>query len=141
MNKKFAWILVTAFILLGLLLVPLGQAVQSQGGVTGFSNLRITNFYRAVPRTAITVTNGGTVNPTGTYQQLTSATAVGMSGDNLTTKPAGTVLFLVNVGAQTITITETANIKSAGNIVLGTLDTAMLVSDGTDWYQTGLSNN
>lgn len=141
MNRRAMWIANIVLILAGLLFVPVGQMVQAQGGVTGFSNLRITNFYRAVPRTAITVTNNGTINPTGTYQTLTAAGAVGTSGDNLTIKPAGTVLILVNTGANTITITETANIKSAGNLALGTLDTATLVSDGTDWYQIAASNN
>lgn len=124
-------------LLAALLFAPLGQ-VLGQGGVTGFANLRVTNFYRAQPRTAITVTNGGTLNPTGTYQRITAAGAVGQS---LAAKPAGTVLILVNVGAQTITFTETATLISAGNIVLGATDSATLISDGTNWTQIAASNN
>lgn len=139
MKKLIIWNIIT-LLLLATLVLPLSQ-VFGQGGVTGFSNLRITNFYRAVPRTAITVTDNSVIAVTGTYQQLTAAGAVGTSGDNLTIKPAGTILILVNSGAQTITITETANIKSAGNIALGTLDSATLVSNGTDWYQVAASNN
>lgn len=133
-------ILITLAILLGLAFVPI-QQLMAQGGVTGFSSLRVSAFYRAVPRTAITVTDNATINPTGTYTRLTAAAAVGTSGDNLTVEPAGTIITLVNVGAQTITITETANIKSAGNLALGTLDTATLISDGADWYQIAASNN
>lgn len=136
MKRIFAWVAIAALLLV--LAVP---PLFAQGGVTGFANLRITNFYRSQPRTAITVTNNATINATGTYQRLTAASAVGTSGDNLTVKPAGTILILVNSGAQTITITETANIKSAGNIALGTLDSATLVSDGSDWYQVAGSNN
>lgn len=127
--------------LLAVLILPTLFPSQAQGGVTGFANLRITNFYRAQPRTAITMTQDKVLNATGTYTRLTAASAVSTSGDSITVKPAGTLLIIVNVGAQTITITETANIKSAGNIALGALDSATLVSDGSDWYQIAASNN
>lgn len=143
-RKKVPWmwtLVLSSFILICLLAPYFSRGAEAQGGVTGFANLRITNFYRAAPRAAITVADNGTINSTGTYQKLTAAAAVGTSGDNLTIKPAGSVLILVNVGAQTITITETANMKSAGNIALGTLDSATLLSDGADWYQIAASNN
>lgn len=114
------------------------QALHAQGGVTGFANLRISNFYRAAPRTAITLTNGGTLNATGTYQRITAAGAVGAS---IATKPAGTLLILVNTGSNTITFTETATLISAGNIALGAGDSATLISDGTNWTQISGSNN
>lgn len=139
-KRTFLWV-VTFILFLGLMAIPLGSILSAQGGVTGFANLRVTNFYRAQPRTALTVTNGGAIDATGTYQRLTAAAAVGTSGDAVVVEPAGTILILVNSGAQTITITETANIKSAGNIVLGTLDSATLVSDGSDWWQIAASNN
>lgn len=144
MRSKFLrmiYALILPLLLTAALLAGTPLQIGAQGGVTGFANLRITNFYRAQPRTAITVTMNGTINATGTYQRLTAAGAVSVSGDNVTTKPAGTVLILVNSGAQTITITETANIKSAGNIALGALDSATLVSDGADWFQIASSNN
>lgn len=112
--------------------------VQAQGGVTGYANLRISNFYRAQPRAAITVGNGATVNATGTYQRLTAAGGVGAS---LAIKPAGTLLVLVNVGSNTITFTETGTLISAGNIALGQNDSATLISDGTNWFQIAASNN
>lgn len=115
--------------------------VIAQGGVTGFANLRISNFYRAQPRASITITNGATLNATGTFQRITSVGAAGTSGAAITVKPAGTILILLNVGANTITFTETGTLKSAGNIALGALDSAALVSDGTNWYQWAASNN
>lgn len=121
--------------------VLVGAPLQAQSDVTTFNSVMANNFWRALPRSAITVTDNGTINATGTHQRLTAAGAVGTSGDNLAIKPAGSILVLVNTGSNTITITETANIKSAGNIVLGALDTATLVSDGVDWYQISGSNN
>ena len=115
--------------------------IQGQGGVTGFANVRVTNFYRAQPRTTQTVVNDYVINPTGTYTRLTSAEAVATSGGTITVEPAGTLLVLVNVGSNSITITETGTLKSAGNIALGALDSATLLSDGTNWYQIGASNN
>lgn len=115
--------------------------VQAQGGVTGFANLRISNFYRSAPRTAITLTNNATLNATGTFQLITAAAAIGTSGANITVKPAGTELILLNTGSNTITFTETGTLKSAGNIALGALDSATLRSDGTNWYQVAASNN
>lgn len=117
------------------------QVLSAQNGVTGFANLRIANFYRAQPRTAITLVSDATLNATGTLQRITSAGAVGTSGANITIKPAGTILILLNTGSNTITFTETGILKSAGNIALGTLDSATLVSDGTNWYQIAGSNN
>lgn len=117
--------------------------IQGQGGVTTFSNLRVTNFYRAQVRPVLLVSMNGSINATGTYQVISGTTgaAVSISGNNLITKPAGTFLTLINTGSQNIVITETANMKSAGNVTLGTLDTAQFVSDGSDWYQVGKSDN
>jgi hypothetical protein len=119
------------------------EPVQAQGGVTVFANLRVSNFFRAQKRSTVLVSMNGSINPTGTYQPIsaTVGSAVSVSGDNLTVKPAGTVLTLVNTGGQTITITETTNMKSAGNVALGTLDSATFISDGSDWYQIAASNN
>jgi hypothetical protein len=114
---------------------------SAQGGVTGFSSLRILAFYRAVPRPAITMTQDATLNPTGTYQRLTAAGAVSTSGASIVVEPAGSLVILVNVGSNTITFTETGTLISAGNIALGAGDSATLVSDGTNWTQIAASNN
>lgn len=143
MIKKIVLSLSIIAIMLSLFFGGLGmlQPTQAQGGVTTFNNLNVINSYRANKRANITVTQDMTVTVTGTYQPLTSAGAVSFSGDRLLIRPEGTILVLVNVGSNTITITETANIKSAGNIALGALDTATLISDGADWYQLSGSNN
>lgn len=117
--------------------------VAAQGGVTGFANLRISNFYRAQQRPILLVSMNGTLNPTGTNQVIsaTVGSAVATSGANITVKPRDTLLILRNVGAQTITFTETGTLVSAGNVALGALDSAMFVSDGTKWHQIAASNN
>ena len=122
------------------LFVPM-QPSFAQGGVTGFANLRISNFYRAQPRTTITMTQDKVLDTTGTFTRLTAAGAVSTSGASIEVEPAGTLLILVNIGSNTITFTETGTLKSAGNIALGALDSATLLSDGTNWYQISASNN
>lgn len=126
-----------------LLLALFAVSVGAQGGVAGYANMRITNFYRAAPRPTLLVGMNGTINATGTYQPIsgTTGSSVSVSGDNLTVKPAGTWLTLVNVGGQNIVITETTNMKSAGNLTLGALDSATFLSNGSDWFQISASNN
>lgn len=144
MNKVKLWLIGFIFILFSLfgtlLLTPV-QETQAQGGVTGFSSIRLTNFLRLLPRTSLAVTNNGTINATGSFQRIHSATAVGTAGTNIVVEPAGTVLTLINVGANTITITETGVFTSAGNIALGAGDAATLYSNGAAWIQVGASNN
>lgn len=142
MNRTKGFILLNliGLLVIAMLTLPIAD-IFGQGGVTVFSNLRITNFYRAQPRTALVVTNGGTINATGTLQRLTSAAAVGTAGTAITIKPSGTLLTLVNVGANTIVITETGVFTSAGNITLGPGDATTLYSNGAAWTQLSFNNN
>lgn len=95
----------------------------------------------ASPQTTLTVTMNGWITPTGTLQLVSAAGAVSLSGGHLAPGTAGDVLVLLNVGAQTITISETTGLISAGNIALGTLDSATLVWRLANWYQVAASNN
>lgn len=137
--------LVTVLLFVGLLVPTVYEPVPAfaQGGVTVFSNLRVSNFFRLQKRTTINVSMNGTLNPTGSYQVISASvgSAVSLSGASITVKPAGSILVLVNGGAQTITFTETGTLRSAGNIALGQYDSATLLSDGTNYYQIGASNN
>lgn len=141
MKRQTIFVLLANVIALIMLASILIEPSDAQGGVTSFSTVRIANFFRAQPRTALVVTNGGTINSTGTYQRLTSAGNVGTEGTRVTIKAAGTILTLVNVGANTITLTETGVFTSAGNIALGPGDSATLYSNGAAWTQVGGSNN
>lgn len=147
MNKRLiaallAWTGLLTLVLVAMLLFATPQASQAQTGVTAFGTVRVGAFYRAYPRTAITVTMNGWLTPTGTYQRIRNESgAVSTSGAKIAVKQAGTILTLVNVGANTITFTETGTLVSAGNIALGANDSATLISDGTNWTQIGASNN
>lgn len=93
------------------------------------------------PRTGITLTMNGWLTPTGSLTLVQSGGAVSISGGRIAPGTAGDVLVLLNVGSQTITFTETTGLVSAGNIALGTLDSATLVYRGSNWYQIAASNN
>lgn len=137
-----AWTGLLTVLVAALLVWQTPQPVNAQTGVTAFGTVRVGAFYRAYPRTAITVTMNGFLTPTGTYQRIQNDTgAVATSGANIAVKQAGTILVLVNVGANTITFTETGTLISAGNIALAAQDSATLISDGTNWTQIGASNN
>lgn len=105
------------------------------------STISIDSFLNVTPGTAQTLVSDAAIAPTGTFHLVTSAGAVGVSGGSIVAGHEGDLLILLNVGANTITITETTGLVSAGNIALGTLDSATLVYRGANWYQIGASNN
>lgn len=121
--------------------------VTTGGSVTVGDDLTITDDavfgsdITASPQATVTLTMNGSIVPTGSFMRVSSAGAVSISGANITAGTAGDVLVLLNVGSQTITISETTGLVSAGNIVLGTLDSATLIYQGASWYQVGASNN
>lgn len=122
-----------------------GATLDVQSGATltvdSGASVAIDDFLTLVPQTAISLTMNGTLTPTGSLQLLESAGAVSVSGANIVDGAQGDLLILLNIGGSTITITETTGLISAGNIALGTLDSATLVYRGTSWYQIGASNN
>jgi hypothetical protein len=90
------------------------------------------------PRTAISVTDGGIITPTGTLQMLesggnvTATIASGTSGQHLT---------LINTANTTILIQDTTGQIFSGDVSLAQWDTASFVFYGASWIQTGESNN
>lgn len=87
-----------------------------------------------------TITAGGTITPTGAYHQIIATAARGTSsvaGVNA----AERVVTLVNVGSNTITLTDTGTLKLGGNAVLGQFDSLTLLSDDTNWIQLSKSDN
>ena len=81
-----------------------------------------------------------TINPVASFQPI-SSTGGAIGTSLITLKSAGTLLRLVNVGADAIVITDTGTLKLSGNITLGTSDSLLLMSDGTNWIQMGTSDN
>lgn len=96
--------------------------------------------YFATQQSAQTITFGGTITPTGTYHQITAAAARGTSSV-AGVSTAGRLIVLVNVGSNTITLTDTGTLKLSGNIALGQYDSLELISDGTNWIQLATTNN
>jgi hypothetical protein len=98
-----------------------------------------TKDFLPVKQTAVVVTNGATITPTGLYQPISSTAATGTS--SVAGVASGRMLILVNVGSQTITLTDTGTLKLSGNAALGAGDVLGLMSDGTNWNQLFKADN
>jgi hypothetical protein len=92
----------------------------------------------------ILVNAGTSVSATKTNVKLTSATPVTLN----TTAPVanGSVVGQLMIlrgsdDTNTVTITDAGNVRLTGDIVLGNMDTLMLMWDGTAWIQLSNSNN
>lgn len=90
------------------------------------------------PRTAISVTNGGVITPTGTIQMLESA---GNVTATLAAGTSGQPLTLINTSNTTILLLDTTGQIFSGNSSLAQWDNASFVFYGTSWIQTGESDN
>jgi hypothetical protein len=112
-----------------------GSTLKVQSGAT----MTTTDIYVA-QQGAQTITYGGTITPTGMYHQITAAAARGTSSV-AGVATAGRVVVLINIGSNTITLTDTGTLKLSGNIALGQYDSVSLLSDGTNWIQLATSNN
>lgn len=111
-------------------------------GVTGNStfsaDVAIADDLIISSQTAISVTDGGIITATGTYQQLESAGTVTAT---VAVLPVGTVLTLINTTATTINIVDTGTAKLSTAGALGQYDSLVLWSDGTNWIEVSRSNN
>jgi hypothetical protein len=108
------------------------------GNTVATGYIATSNFVYFIPPTTITVTDGSTITPTATFMELTAAGAVGAE---LAAAGDGQFLILVNVGAEAITITDTATTELTGNITLSATDSIMLIGSGIKWYQLAASDN
>ena len=97
-----------------------------------------TDWVYLIPPPAMVITDGATITPTATVMELT---ATAPAGAELINAADGQFLVLVNTGAQTITISDTATIEATGDIALGQNDTLTLIGVGVKWYQIAASNN
>lgn len=87
----------------------------------------------------VTVLDGTPITPTGSLQGLTASGSV--STGQMVIQSAGTLVRLINFSAQTITLTETTNLVTSGNLALGQYDNATFISDGTRWILLSTTNN
>jgi hypothetical protein len=124
----------------GGLVVSAGGATVTAGGLTlSDGDAVIADDLRVTAQGAATVTQSGTITPTGTYQPITAAGAVSFS--SIAGGTAGNLLVLINTSANAITITDTGTIMLSGNIALGQYDSLTLWNDGTNWIQIATTNN
>ena len=118
---------------------PAEAGIATEGRtVTHFTNLWAENYFTVDDQATLTVTDTDEIDPTGSYQPLTS---VGTATCTLSIGSAGDFLVLVNVGAQSIIITDQTTIVLAGNYTLVQYDSLFLISDGTRWTEITRSNN
>ena len=119
--------------------MPAEAGIDTEGRtVTHFTNLWSENYFTVDDQATLTVTDTDAINPTGSYQPLTS---VGTATCTLTIGSAGDFLYLVNVGSNSIVITDQTTIALAGNYTMGQYDSLFVICDGTRWTEIGRSNN
>lgn len=109
------------------------------GAFTNLTAATLGTFLSLTGQTNITVTDDMAIAPTGSNQPLTAAAAVGATLEASCT--AGKIVFLRNVGANAITITDTTTTMLAGNAALGQYDSLTVLCDGTNWVELARSNN
>lgn len=89
---------------------------------------------------AIAVTSGSTITPTGTFQELTAAGAVGASV--AAPAAAGRLVILFNSTTNAITITDTTGINLSADWVGAQNDSLTLLSTAAgQWMEVARSNN
>lgn len=102
------------------------------------SDLVVSQMLAIAPRTAISLTNGGVITPTGTIQLLTSSANV---TPTLAAGGSGDVVTLINTANVSILIQDTTGQILSGDLTLGQWDTATFVFYGTSWVQIAESDN
>lgn len=115
--------------------------VNAGGSLTTTGAVNVGTLLRLAPAGTAVLAADGTLTPAGSYQPISSTAAIGTAAIATTTLAAGTLLYVVNVGAQTITFTDTGSLKLGGNAALGGGDTLLLVNDGTAWNQVSKTDN
>jgi hypothetical protein len=86
----------------------------------------------------LAVLDGGPLTPLRTFQQISAAGAAGMT---VTTTSRGTIVTIVNMGSNAVTITDTGTTMLGSNAALGQYDTLTLISDGTNMIELARANN
>jgi len=107
--------------------------------VTGDTGLSADLLFAA--QTAVAVTAGNIITPTGTLQEITASGAV---STNLIADAtgSGTILILVNSSANEITLAEAGgNLVLSADTVLGQWDTITLVNWVGNWIEIAQADN
>ena len=91
-----------------------------------------------VPQTAISLTTGGVLTPTGTLQMVESAGDVTVTLGNVT---GGALVTIINSTNHAVTIADTTGQVFSAAAVLGQWDTLTIVGYGNAWHEVARSNN
>jgi hypothetical protein len=102
------------------------------------SQLAVAKTLATALQGSLTITNGGTIAPTGTLQEITAAGAVTAV---LRAPTNGEIVILLNSSANNITIVDEAGTALAGNWVGGQNDTLTLIGTTGSWYELARSAN
>lgn len=92
-------------------------------------------------QTAITVSNGTVITPTGSYQPLNGSGTITAATIATGSATAGDLVTLVNQTDTTINIADSGGVKLSTAAAIGEYDTLSLLFDGDYWLETGRSNN
>jgi hypothetical protein len=92
------------------------------------------------PGTVIVVSDGSTITPLSAYQPLSSTANTGTNVIGGCT--AGKTTTMSNQFTTTITISDSGNLRLAGNMALGQYDTLTVrCHNGTLWLEVARANN
>lgn len=94
---------------------------------------------RYTPSTTQTITMNGAIAATSAVNLLSSAGTVNTS--NVGCGSNGDLVTYINVGAQSIVISDTSTLKLAGNITLGATDSLTLQNVWNNCIQVSQANN
>lgn len=115
------------------------DAASVGGDLTVTAGAVVGTDFNLAEQTAITVTQSGTLTPTGSYQPITAAGDLSFSA--IAAGSAGDVLTVINESNTTITITDTGTTMLSGNAALGQYDSIMMLFDGTNWIEVAQTDN
>jgi glucan phosphoethanolaminetransferase (alkaline phosphatase superfamily) len=117
------------------------SGISTNSSIVAYGSASVGTFLALTPGAMQVVSPDSTITPVASYQPISSTAAVGTS--SIAAMASGTMLRLVNIGTQTITITDTGTLYLSGNIALGENDSLLLLSKGVGqgWVQVSTSNN
>lgn len=108
------------------------------GDIDSEGDIAVADWWNIGVQTAISMTAGSTITPTGTWQPLESGSAITSSATTAVVSgtTSGDLLILQNTNASDAIIIDGtgANVECKANVTLGAGDTLWLVWDATDWY-------
>lgn len=113
--------------------ISVNSAVVDEVSVSGCRRPASMSYVPTVASAASTITL-----PVEAYDSICTLTGTA-AVTGITAAPAGTKVVLIST--STATLVDSGNLKLAGNALGGADDTVTLVCDGTNWFETGRSNN